>query len=533
MWTCFTRKCLVSTLLTGLMLVVVGWLLTISPNVQARPRNMKRSQDTCSVKLNDESTVYASVQAAIDASSHLTDIVKIAGTCVGVESRNGFTQTAFISKSLKLQGGWKSDFSERNPDLYPTTLDAQGQGRVIAVSGYISPIIEGLRITGGTVYNWTSDNDAGGGLRVISASALITGNYLYDNISYYGGGIYLENSDSVLDHNFIFSNTAWKGGGGIWIVGGHPRIQSNSVMSNVSEWGGGLYLKTSHAEVSSNQYVANQGRSAGGGVYVEEGVVTFSNNIVISNFNTDSFTLGGGLMVQTAVATVTHNLVANNFGSLGGGIGTGLSNITFTGNTIISNTASLWGGGLYMNTCTATLVNNVVADNRTEQSGSGIFIYASTAQFLHNTISQNGGGNGTGIQIAHYLSPSYVDLTNTILVSHTVGISVTSNSTATLNATLWGTGEWANALNWQGAHVFLANNVTGDPKFADPLNHDYHLISGSAAIDSGVFAGVTTDLDGHSRLPAYGGLRVDIGAYEAEYQGVIYQAYLPVTFKKQ
>ena len=81
--------------------------------------------------------------------------------------------------------------------------------------------------------------------------------------------------------------------------------------------------------------------------------------------------------------------------------------------------------------------------------------------------------------------------------------------------------------------MFLTNNVEGNPKFADALQHDYHLISGSAAIDAGVFAGVTTDLDGHSRLPDYGGLRVDIGAYEAEYQGVVYHAYLPITFKNQ
>ena len=532
MWTCFTRKCLASTLLACLMLIVTGWLLAISPNVQASALDKKRLQDTCSVKLNDEPTVYASVQAAIDASTHSTDVVKISGTCVGVESRAGFTQTALISKNLKLQGGWKSDFSDRVSDLYPTILDAQGQGRVIDIRGYISPTVEDLRITGGTVYNWTSDNDAGGGLRIISASALITGNYLYNNTSYYGGGVYLENSDSILENNLIFSNTASQGGG-TWILGGYPRIQSNSVMSNVSEWGGGLYLKTSHAEVTGNQYVANQARSAGGGVYVNEGTVTFLNNTVISNFNTDYFTLGGGLMVQTAIATVTHNLIANNMGGLGGGIGTGLSTITFDSNTIISNVAYLWGGGLYMNTCTSMLVNNVVADNRTEQAGSGVFIYASAAQFVHNTIAQNQGGNGTGIQVAHYVGSSRVGLTNTIIVSHAVGISVTNDSTATLNATLWGTDEWTNAVDWQGDHVSSVNNVDGNPKFTDSSNHDYHLLSGSAAIDVGVFAGVTTDLDGHSRMPDYGGLRVDIGAYEAEYQGVIYQTYLPVTIKQQ
>lgn len=54
------------------------------------------------------------------------------------------------------------------------------------------------------------------------------------------------------------------------------------------------------------------------------------------------------------------------------------------------------------------------------------------------------------------------------------------------------------------------NPLDGDPRFVDPAGGDYHLGAGSAAIDVGVDAGVTIDIDGDPRplgLP-------DIGADE-------------------
>ena len=100
-------------------------------------------------------------------------------------------------------------------------------------------------------------------------------------------------------------------------------------------------------------------------------------------------------------------------------------------------------------------------------------------------------------------------MTNTIVVSHSIGISVTAGSTATLQATLW----HGNTTNAGGGGTVLTGtvNVYGDPAFRDPTRGDYHLTPASAAIDQGVDAGVTTDLDGLPR--PFGGW--DIGAYEA------------------
>ncbi|MBN1179040.1 MAG: fibronectin type III domain-containing protein, partial [Anaerolineae bacterium] len=102
----------------------------------------------CRVRLND--TPYTTVQAAVDAGTVPSDVVRVSGYCTGVTARAGMTQTVILSKTLTLQGGWNADFTARDPDLYPTTLDAEGGGRVIVIGGSgIAPTVEGLRITGG------------------------------------------------------------------------------------------------------------------------------------------------------------------------------------------------------------------------------------------------------------------------------------------------------------------------------------------------------------------------------------------------
>jgi len=117
---------------------------------------------------------------------------------------------------------------------------------------------------------------------------------------------------------------------------------------------------------------------------------------------------------------------------------------------------------------------------------------------LHTTIACNTGGDGSGV----YAHLGTVALTNTILVSHTVGIYL-DLSKVKLDATLW----HGNTTDWGGAGTINhSNDYTGDPRFdAD----GYHLLGGSAAIDKGVDTGVTTDIDDGLRDSA-----PDLGADE-------------------
>ena len=138
-----------------------------------------------------------------------------------------------------------------------------------------------------------------------------------------------------------------------------------------------------------------------------------------------------------------------------------------------------------------------------------MYVAGGVSQLLHTTIAGNygsNGGDGSGI----HLDGGAVVLTNTILVSHTVGISVAENSTATLEATLWGSGDTANEADWLSAGIIHTGtiNLWDDPAFAAD---GYHLKADSAAINKGVDSGVATDIDGDRR--PQGGL-FDLGADE-------------------
>jgi hypothetical protein len=169
---------------------------------------------------------------------------------------------------------------------------------------------------------------------------------------------------------------------------------------------------------------------------------------------------------------------------------------------------------LYLFGSDATLTNTVLADNQTGGVRGALSVLGSSPRLLHTTVARNSGGHGHGVYISNWGSDySTPTLTNTILVSHTVGISVTAGNAVTLEATLWGTGTWANATDWGGAGTIITGtvNVWGDPAFVDPDSGDYHIGSSSAARDEGVDAGVTTDIDGQTRPEGAG---YDIGADE-------------------
>jgi hypothetical protein len=94
----------------------------------------------------------------------------------------------------------------------------------------------------------------------------------------------------------------------------------------------------------------------------------------------------------------------------------------------------------------------------------------------------------------------------TNLVSHTVGISVTSGNTVTVDGVLWHRTPITTSAG-ATASVSVQGQRTGDPAFAAD---GYHLTAGSAAIDAGVDAGVLIDVDGDRRPIG----RPDLGADE-------------------
>lgn len=433
---------------------------------------------------------YATVQAAVDA-ANVGAVIKIAqGTYTGVQNVSSLntatftaTQIVAITKSVTIQGGYTTlDWDTPDPVAHPTTLDAQGQGRALVITGDIAPTVEGLRITSGdaTGLGGTSWADVGGGVYVKNATALIGSNVIYSNTADAGGGLYLGDTNASLNSNTISNNTARLSAGGLFLNYCPATLNNNIVSGNTSNgWGGGLYLKSSDATLSGNTVTSNIGAYGGGVCFYEGDGATLSDNLVYSN------TASGW----------------------GGGLGLYLSDASLSGNIVRGNTANL-GGGLYLYHSASTFINTEVTDNQATGFGPGIYVGLSSPRLLHTTIARNSGGDGSGICVIDYGYGNYstVTLTNTILVSHSVGIMVTAGNTATLSATLW----YANGTDYN-SNVFHTNDHTGDPAFANPSAGDYHLTSSSAAIDAGVDAGVTMDIDSDTRPRGAG---FDLGADE-------------------
>ena len=140
---------------------------------------------------------YSSVQAAVDAANQ-GDVIKVAqGDYTDIHHITGLdtatftaTQIVAITKSVTLQGGYTStNWTIPYPITQPTTLDAQGQGRGIVISGNtISSTIEGLRITRGDATELGGDPfwgfDAGGGVYALNTTAIIKNSQVKLHLSY-------------------------------------------------------------------------------------------------------------------------------------------------------------------------------------------------------------------------------------------------------------------------------------------------------------------------------------------------------------
>jgi len=498
--------------IVGVMLLVLLLRepLLVDASSAANTRYVATTGDDSSNDCTNSAAPCRTVQHAVDRSDPDDETRVATGVYTGVQARGGMTQVVYISKTVTIRGGYSGDLTTWDPDAYPTTLDAQRQGRVVSIIGASTgPTLESLIITGGDATGVTTNcppaggqsDGCGGGVFVYRGHPIIANNVVTDNVaavsaghrSASGGGLCLVYATgSVITGNLIISNTASLGnrgmGGGIHLYFPYDvLVAANQIVSNTATthsslygWGGGIAVGGGGAvaTIQDNRIEGNRTNSGGGGqgagIYNWYSWSHFAGNQVVGNYGKQAVYLG-----YHEKARFEANQVVDNSTTIG---------------------VEVVNGGI----SGTILVNNAIA-----RSGDRTLSFSSysgaplTATLIHNTLI--GADTGYGV----YVESGYVTLflTNTIIANHTWGITntVPASSTVTADHTLF----WANDQDG----IAGTNPVYGDPAFIDLGGGGYHLGPGSAAIDAGVETVESVDIDGDPR-PI--GSAPDIGADEAQ-----------------
>lgn len=434
--------------LAAFLLLGFGWALTataVAAPVTMHTPNLLST--TCWATPDDGVTVFSDttadpVQDAIDVAA-VNAVVKVAGTCVGVQMRGGLTQTAYISRSLTLQGGYTStNWTISDPATYTTTLDANEQGRVAYVTNNTAVTLDGLLLTNGFISNTNGagiaviDADVNINQSIIRDSKVITGQgggvfanqpitisnstinnnqALYDNnanpVLGYGGGLYVYGAQ--LDNSRVISNLATYAGGGIFNNIGTLTLKNNSQANeNTSfSWGGGILNLGGAVELNDSSQVGNNTSGRGGGIYTansptNNATVTLNDSSMVHG-NWSAFFAGGIFNIRVVPETLTIVTLEDSsqiFDNESDGGGGGVYNWGF------STADPSYGAAL-------NLLDNSQIISNTGKNGGGVYLYenstitASGGQIISNTAQEKGGGV--------YIRDGFITTTNSSVLSNT------------------------------------------------------------------------------------------------------------------
>jgi predicted outer membrane repeat protein len=264
-----------------------------------------------------------SLQAGVDAAA-AGDTLIVRGTCIG---------TATITKDLTLRGVSSGPFV--------ATLDGNGVGPVLSVTGTVVVAIDNLLVTNGT----TGIAESFGGTLTVSHST-VSGNS--------GRGVLVhQDSTLTLDNSTVSAN---EDGGIASDNGSILTLNGSSVSGNTSSGGAGIFAFN------------------GGG-----GTVTLNNSTVSGNTATQSGG-GGGMFFFFGTVTLNDSSINGNTAIAGNGGGVvdieGTAFILNGTSTVNDNVAGLNGGGIYVvKISLGTLVNCISGVNVAGNSPDNIFVH--------------------------------------------------------------------------------------------------------------------------------------------------------------
>jgi parallel beta-helix repeat protein len=364
-----------------------------------------------------------------------------------------------------------------SPGTYFENIDFRGKAiRVKARSGARTTIIDGG--SAGSAVTFASGE---GPASVLSGFMIRNGLADFD-----GGGIHIKNASPTIKYNTIIENRACTGAG-ISVNFGSPIIRGNLLTRNIQEGciggpgGSGVSIRgAARAQLLDNVITVNTMSSASGGgiALLAAGTPVIRGNIIQGNSVGDlGPTAGGGgiSMVNQSDAVIVQNLIKAN--------------------------SAEYGGGIYWLVPSGApgpfLVNNTIADNYSPQ-GSAIYAdgFDKDSRLMNNIIVGYGGVDALFCGNFNDTNPPLIGTNDIFVPGGTAYAGICTDRTG------------------------MDGNISADPLFVSAIDNDYHLRSGSPAVDAGrnsVLRIPALDFDGGRRIQdgdSDGDARFDMGIDE-------------------
>lgn len=323
----------------------------------------------------------------------------------------------------------------------------------------------------------------------------------------------------MTDTQFISNSATSTDGGGATVIGHidlrRVTFERNSAVGD----GGGLYaigfsFSPQTDAIEDSHFISNTSTGVGGGLlwqgagFLGPSVVKLdiartefiSNTAILDNGGGAYLTDGGGAQLTDVLWR------GNQAGDEGGALFTdSLDKVLMKRNQVLEN-SSANGGALYVShdsgspviTC-FELENSAFGANTTLTTTLGIPAdigvggpYPSCLSAKHNTFVAVAPMTSTAIAAGLDITGDSVAITNTIFQNYSVALQTGAFPASIVADYALFDGVISQA---NGAGITVNNAITGSADFADPVNHDYRLKIGSAALDTGLNVGVTEDFE--------------------------------------
>jgi predicted outer membrane repeat protein len=403
--------------------------------------------------------------------------------CTGLDSimvaEGEYFGSYSVSSTIRLFGGWSTDFSERDPTAHPTRLRGtsstlrifSGAGDYAGVDGFV------FHDCLGGLYSEPTSGHHGGAIYSLNASPLIR-NCVFENCRAASGGTFglggaiLASGGHPVIEDCLFTGNVATSGGAIALVGNATAnlsgnlFQGNACSDSLQndKHGAALYVNGSQVSLDGDRFEYNGGCYTGGGIYAAGAVLSAADVVFDGNRSRND---GAGLYADASDLDLQGVVIVDNQ-ALGNGGGLAASSGAFTlrNGRIAGNGGSLMGGGLFVIGATGGGVENCLFEgNSAGSTGGGAFLNANSAFAVRNNVVSGNAGGG--------------------LTCFGAELSLDYNNV------------WSNTGgDYGGSTVPGSHDISADPRYVDPASGDYGLALHSPCLDAGDPDPICADPDG-------------------------------------